>query len=334
MKIKVGFCGSGAWGITLANLLAQNGHDVLLWSIEEDVLESLKQGKGHPKFPDFVVDSSIRYTKNLKDVLDQDVIIECVTAKGFRPVLKEIKKLGGIHQPLIITSKGIEQDTGELLVEVAYEILGAENLIGYMSGPTLAKEVMLEHPTSAVAASPNHDVIDLIKTLFGCSYFRVYESSDIMGVAVGGAMKNVIAIASGMAEGMGFGHNTKALLITRGLVEMCRIAKVKGGDQNTCFGLSGIGDLIVTGVSNLSRNFQFGYLLGQGYGSEEAKEKIGMVVEGEYTVLSAWKLGEKFGLDLPITYGMYEVIYKGVDPITAFQAILEKSELEAPELLL
>lgn len=336
MRIKVGFCGSGAWGITLANLLAENGHDVLLWSIEEDVLQSLEQGKGHPRFPDFPVDRSIRYTRNLKDVLEQEVVVECVTAKGFRPVLKEIKKLGGIRQPFIITSKGIEQETGMLLVEVAYEILDNKDLIGYMSGPTLAKEVMLKHPTSAVASSPNHMVIEMTKRLFGCSIFRVYESTDIFGVAVGGAMKNVIAIASGMAEGMGFGHNTKALLITRGLVEMCRIAKVKGGNQNTCFGLSGIGDLIVTGVSNLSRNFQFGYLLGQGHSVQDAKEKIGMVVEGEYTVLSAWKLGQKYGLDLPITYGMYEIIYRGADPMVAFHTILDtetKGELETLESL-
>jgi glycerol-3-phosphate dehydrogenase (NAD(P)+) len=326
--MRVGFCGSGAWGITLADLIARNGHEVLLWSIEEDVLVSLEKGKGHPKFPDLFIDASIRYTRHLKDLLDTDVIVECVTAKGFRPVLKEFAALGGITKPFIITSKGIEQETGKLLVEVAYELLKKEELIGYMSGPTLAREVMLQHITAAVAASPNKHVIEIIKKLFQAPYFQVYTNKDIYGVALGGAMKNVIAIASGLAEGMGYGHNTKALIITRGLSEIRQMAKVKGANENTCFGLSGIGDLIVTGVSNLSRNFSFGMLLGKGISPEEAKKQIGMIVEGEYTVLSAWNLGQKYKLDLPITNAMYQIIYKGKEPKKALKDLLENDSKE------
>ena len=330
--MKVGFCGSGAWGITLANLMGENGHDVLLWSIEEKVLDSLEKKEGHPRFPDFVISDKITITRDLKEILECDVVVECVTAKGFRPVCQKLSEIGGIqNKPFIITSKGIEQQSGLLLVEVAYEIFGQSNHIAYLSGPTLAKEVMLKHPTSAVIASKEEEIIHIAKELFGCSYFRVYENSDVMGVALGGAMKNVIAIASGLAEGLGYGHNTKALLITRGLQEMCRLAKVKHAKETTCFGLSGIGDLIVTGVSNLSRNFSFGMLLGQGMSSEEAKKKIGMVVEGEYTVLSAYKLGQKYNLDLPITDAMHEILYEGHDPKNALKRILErdtKSEIE------
>ncbi len=328
---KVGFCGSGAWGNTLADLISRNGHEVLVWSIEHDVLDSLEKTNRHPKFPDFEVDSKISYTKNLADFEDVDVIVECVTAKGFRPVCKQIKVLGLSDIPFILTSKGIEQETGKLLVEVAEEIFGETNHLGVMSGPTLANEVMLKHPTSAVGASMDPEITDLIKSLFGSSYFHVYTSSDIRGVALGGAIKNVIAIASGMADGLGYGHNTKALLITRGLVEMKRIAKVKKADEETCNGLSGIGDLLVTGMSNLSRNFSFGHMLGQGFSSQAAKDKIGMVVEGEYTVASVYKLGKKHGLDLPIANGIYEVIYEGKDPRAALQDILEndvKCELE------
>jgi glycerol-3-phosphate dehydrogenase (NAD(P)+) len=325
--MKVGFCGSGAWGITLADLIARNGHEVLLWSIEEDVLRSLEKGKGHPRFPDIFIDASIQYTRKLKDLLDADVIVECVTAKGFRPVLTEIAALGGITKPFIITSKGIEQETGKLLVEVAHELLKKENLLGYMSGPTLAKEVMQQHITAAVAASPNQEVVHVIQNLFQAPHFQVYASRDIYGVALGGAMKNVIAIASGLAEGMGYGYNTKAFIITRGLSEIRQMTKVKGGNESTCFGLSGIGDLIATGVSNLSRNFSFGVLLGKGVSSMEAKKQIG-TVEGEYTVLSAWNLAQKYDLDLPITSAMYSIIYQGKDPKKALTDLLANDSKE------
>ena len=329
--VKVGFIGSGAWGITLADLISRNGHDVLVWSIEHDVLDTLEKTNRHPRFPDFEADPNLHYTKDMSDFADVDVIVECVTAKGFRPVCKQIKVHGLADKPFILTSKGIEQETGMLLVEIAESIFGSAAHLGYMSGPTLANEVMLKHPTSAVGASMQEDISDMIKKLFGSSFFHVYTSKDIRGVALGGAIKNVIAIASGLADGLGYGHNTKALLITRGLFEMKRIAKLKGADEETCDGLSGIGDLIVTGMSNLSRNFSFGSMLGKGLGAKEAKEKIGMVVEGEYTVASVYKLGKKHGLNLPIAFGMYEVIYEGKDPKIALQDILEndvKSEVQ------
>jgi len=325
--MKVGFCGSGAWGITLANLIAQNGHQVLLWGIEEDVIKNLSKGLGHPKFPEFSIESSISYTHNLVDLLGCDVIVECVTAKGLRPVCNELKKLGGLTQPFILTSKGIEQDTGLLLVEVAEEILGKGELIGYMGGPTLAKEVMLEHPTSAVGASPNAQVTQIIKNLFCSPVFRIYESSDIKGVALGGAVKNVIALATGLSEGLGYGFNTKAFLITKGLEEMCKLAKAKGGLESTCFGLAGLGDLIVTGVSDLSRNFSFGKLLGEGHSNDQAMEKIGMVVEGSYTVLSAYNLGKKYNLELPITKAMYQVVYEGRNAKEAIFELLERENI-------
>lgn len=323
-KHKVGFLGCGAWGITLADLISRNGHDVLLWAIEDDVLSSLQEKAGHPRFPDFAVCNRIHVTWELEDLLQQcEVIVECVTAKGFRPVMEQLAKLGGKKMPIIITSKGIEQESGKLLVEVAEEY-GFEQL-GYLSGPTLAKEVMLKHPTSAVAASFDPKMQTLIGEVFGARHFKIFTSDDMMGVALGGAMKNVIAIASGLAEGLGYGYNTKALLIVRGLREMCRLAIFKGAKERTCYGLSGIGDLIVTGISNLSRNFQFGYLLGEGYTVEKAVEKVNMVVEGQYTVLSAYHLGKKNHLDLPITYAMYEIIYKGKHPQTTFHELLDES---------
>ncbi len=319
---KVGFCGSGAWGITLADLISRNGHDVVIWSIEHDVIEALERDGRHPKFPQLDVDPSLRFTKDIIDFQDVDVIVECVTAKGFRPVCKLIKSSGLGDKPFILTSKGIEQGSGKLLVEVAEEVFGQIDHLGYMSGPTLANEVMLKHPTAAVGASVNEEIAILIQELFECDYFHILISHDIRGVSLGGAFKNVIAIASGIVDGLGYGHNTKALIITRGLVEMKRIAKVKGAEEETCDGLSGIGDLIVTGMSNLSRNFSFGNLLGKGLSAKEAKDQIKMVVEGEYTVASVYKLGKEYGLELPIAYAVYEVIYEGKDPRQVLEQIL------------
>lgn len=318
--MKVGFLGSGAWGITLADLIARNGHELILWSIEEDVLQHLEKFSHHPKFKDFPVCETISYTRDLKDILDCDVIVECVTAKGFRPVCEALKNLS---IPFIITSKGIEQESGKLLVEVAYEIFGRPDLIGCMSGPTLAKEVMFKHPTGAIGASTNGEVVEIIQELFTSPCFYITPSLDVFGVAVGGSVKNVIAIASGLAEGLECGYNTKALIITQGLKEMCEIAKVKGGLQETCYGLSGIGDLIVTGVSHLSRNFTFGTLLAKGGTVNHAKEAIGMVVEGEYTVLSAYNIAKEHDLNLPIIYAMYRIIYENQNPKGAFHEMLK-----------
>ena len=317
--MKVGFLGSGAWGITLADLISRNGHELVLWSIEDDVLNHLEEHSLHPKFLDFPVCNRITYTRDLNDIKACDVIVECVTAKGFRSVCQA---LGEIKVPFIITSKGIEQESGKLLVEVAYEIFGDKNLVGIMSGPTLAKEVMFKHPTGAVGASSSAEVADIVKDVFDSPRFQVSTSLDVFGVAVGGSVKNVIAIASGLAEGLEYGYNTKALIITQGLKEMSEITKVKGGFLETCYSLAGIGDLIVTGVSNLSRNFTFGMLLGQGAAAILAKEKIGMVVEGEYTVLSAYNIALEHNLDLPIVSAMYRVIYENQDPKKVFSEML------------
>lgn len=331
MHKRVGFMGSGAWGIVLADLIARNGHEVTVWSIEKDVLNALASSHRHPKFPDFEVSSAVEYTTDLADVYKQDVLVECVTAKGLRPVCEALLKMGPVEKPFIITSKGIEQGTGFLLSELVEEMFGREENIGYMSGPTLAKEVMARHPTCAVAAARNPELIDVIKDLFGCPYFRVYASSDVCGVALGGAMKNVIAIATGLADGLGYGHNTKAMLITRGIKELARIGKVKGCNELTLFGPAGLGDLIVTGCSNLSRNFQFGYDLAKGYTPERAKQEIGQVVEGAYTVSSAYKLGQKYSLDLPITNAMHRIIYDKEDPKVALHNILEREVKEEME---
>jgi glycerol-3-phosphate dehydrogenase (NAD(P)+) len=320
--MKIGFMGSGAWGMALVKVLDTNGHDVLIWSIEEDVLKSLETEKKHPKFEKATFSERLSVTRDLKDILECDVIIECVTAKGLRGVLNSLMKIKKVDKPVILTSKGLENHSRMILSEVAEEVLGKSAEIGYISGPTLADEVLSNHPTCAVAGSKSRDVQLLINEIFQNDDFRVSGSFDIHGVALGGAMKNVIAIAAGMATGLGYGFNTKAMLITKGLHELKEMADIKGCKRETMDTLSGIGDLIVTGVTPLSRNYRFGKLLGEGLSAAEAKKEIQMVVEGEYTIIAAHELMEKSGRYLPITKSVWMVLNQGLPPKEAILKIL------------
>jgi len=320
--MKVGFLGSGIWAMALVKLLTENRHDVLLWSIEEDVLTSLERTGRHPKFKTALFPSHLKITRNIEEILRQDVIVECVTAKGLREVLKKLCSIEKFSIPFILSSKGIETHTGEILSEIAEEILGKGAKIGYISGPTLADEVLLDHPTCAVAGSKHKDVQSLIVELFQGENFQITGSFDLHGVALGGAMKNVIAIAAGMATGLGYGFNTKAMILTKGLAELKKMARIKGCLEETMDTLSGIGDLIVTGVTPLSRNYRFGKFIGEGLSAAMAKEEIKMVVEGEYTVKAAYELMLSSNVHLPITENVYKVLNEGYLPRQAILNIL------------
>ncbi|MCF7853132.1 MAG: NAD(P)-dependent glycerol-3-phosphate dehydrogenase [Simkaniaceae bacterium] len=325
--MKIGYLGSGAWAFALANLLAHNGHDVVMWSIETDVIQGLRDLREHPKFPGIHVEQKLQFTTELKDAVQgMDIIIESVTAKGLRPVLEQILEIQPMSVPFVMTSKGIEQGTGHLLPEIALEVLGQEyrNKIGILSGPSLADEVLHKIPTSVVAASYDPEIRNTISEIFSSSYFRVYPNSDLLGVAFGGAMKNIVAIASGISDGLGFGQNSKAAMITRGLHEMRKLAPYKGAKPETLNGLSGLGDLCVTSLSDKSRNYRFGNLIASGIDVEKAKQKIGMVVEGSYTVVSAMELSKKAGIPLPITSAVYDIIYKHLDPHEAVKALFSR----------
>ena len=310
--MKVGFLGSGAWGMALIDLLLQNGHEVLLWTIEPEVVRSLNEDKIHPRFPKRKIDARLQATASLKEVLTLgcEALVECVTAKGLRPVCEQIKQNGGVSVPFVITSKGIEQDTLLFLPQVAQDVLGEQidQQLGYLSGPTLAHEVDEGEMTGAVGASANARVRDVLVTLFHSETFRVFPHHDVLGVGLGDDIKNVIAIASGILTGLGCGMNTKALLLTMGLQEMIAIADRMGISKKTCVSLAGVGDLLVTGLSPLSRNFRFGELVGKGLDAQQAKDKIRMVVEGEYTVQSVMQLGKKWDISLPVTELVYDII--------------------------
>jgi glycerol-3-phosphate dehydrogenase (NAD(P)+) len=228
---------------------------------------------------------------------------------------------------MIITSKGIEQNSGLLLPEVLVEVLGEEvrPYIGCLSGPSHAEEVVQRLPTSVVSSSYDPSFMHRIVEVFSSSFFRVYPNADIHGVSFGGAMKNIIAIACGISDGLGFGDNTKAALMTRGLHEIRKLSAVKGCNPETLNGLSGLGDLCVTCLSKLSRNYSFGRLIAEGLDPQSAKEKIGMVVEGAYTCVSALQLGRKSSIAIPITEAVHSIIYEHLNPQQAVRALLQRA---------
>lgn len=326
--MKIAYLGAGTWGISLASLLAENGHDVTIWTRSKEFADKLQKNRTHPKLDNFTFPKSLQFTHQLEQALDQtEVIVESITSAGIRPVFKAIIDKTNFSGPIVLTSKGIEQDTGLLLPEVISELLGEKNSlqVGCLSGPSHAEEVIANLPTSVVCSAYDPEVMMLIKKLFTSPTFRVYPNVDILGVSFGGAMKNIIAIACGISDGLGFGDNTKAALMTRGLHEMRKLCKTKKCNRETLNGLSGMGDLCVTCLSQLSRNYRFGHLLAKGLSSKEAKEEIGMAVEGAYTCVSAVQLGAKQNIAIPISEVIYQIIYEDMNPRHAVKALLQRA---------
>ena len=326
--MKIGYLGAGTWGFCLASLLASKGHDVVLWTTKKEFAELLTKTREHPKLPGFHAPEKVIFTSDIKEALKGiDFLVESVTSNGIRPVFQKIKELGGIECPIVLTSKGIEQDTCLLLPEVILDVLGSKTRrqIGCISGPSHAEEVIQKLPTSVVCAAYDADLMLQIHDLFSTPFFRIYPNNDINGVAFGGAMKNIIAIAVGISDGLGFGDNTKAALMTRGLHEIRKLSMTKVAKSETLNGLSGLGDLCVTCLSKLSRNYRFGHLLAEGLNPEAARNKVGMVVEGSYTVVSALQLAKKAGIEVPITQGVYSIIYEKLNPREAVKALLQRA---------
>jgi glycerol-3-phosphate dehydrogenase (NAD(P)+) len=323
--MRVGYLGAGTWGFALACVLANNGHDVTVWTRDPAFAAELQKKRVHPKLPGLEAPSSIRFTSDLqKAVQTAEVIVESVTSSGIRPVFKQA---GKIEVPIILTSKGIEQGTGLLLPEVVSSVLGVEEspLVGCLSGPSHAEDIIMNLPTSVVCSAYDPDVMKMIQEIFTTPTFRIYPNGDLLGVCFGGAMKNIIAIACGIADGLGCGDNTKAALMTRGLHEIRKLCVVKNCQRETLNGLSGMGDLCVTCMSRHSRNYRFGRLVAEGFSPEGARQKIGMAVEGIYTCVSARELGHKHQIPAPITEATYQIIYGGLDPREAVKTLLQRA---------
>lgn len=326
--MRIGYLGAGAWGFCLANMLAENGHEVKLWTGSLSLAEVLKRGKKHPKLESHAAEENLVLTTELSEAItDVDMVVESVTSKGLRPVLEQIVASGISIPSLVITSKGIEQNSGLLLSEVVVDVMGEafKEKIGCISGPSLADEVTRKLPTSVACSAYGPELMHQIQDAFTTPYFRVYPNHDMIGLCFGGAMKNIIAIACAISDGLGFGENTKAALMTRGLHEIRKLSVVKGCNPDTLTGLAGFGDLAATCLSTSSRNYKFGKFLAEGLTPDEAREKVGMVVEGAYTCVSALQLSQNANIQLPITEAVYAIIYEGMNPKEAVEALLMRA---------
>ncbi|PIU83715.1 MAG: glycerol-3-phosphate dehydrogenase [Elusimicrobia bacterium CG06_land_8_20_14_3_00_38_11] len=325
--MKIAVIGAGAWGTTLAQHLIKNGHQITLWEFDKSRLEYLKTRR-HPLFFHHVnLDKNILLTNALAQaVTKKDIIVLAVPSQTMRDTSKKIKRYIDKNQIFVIVSKGIEIKTGKLLSEVIREELNliAPKNITALSGPSFAKEVVRGLPTTMVSAGDKKNS-EIIQKIFSAPNLRIYTNSDIIGVEVGGAVKNVIAIAAGIAYGMGLGDNTAAAIITRGLVEVARLGIKLGAKKETFAGLTGMGDLVMTAFSKNSRNRNFGELIGSGVMVKNASRKIGMVVEGIPTTEAVIKLSKKLKIEMPITNEVHKIIFENKNPKSAILSLMMRN---------
>lgn len=310
MKILV--VGSGGWGTALSILLQKNGHEVTLWSYCREESEQLAQTLQNPFLPGVKLPKELRFTSDAAQAREQEMIVFATpsfavrsTARTFAPYLPE-------NAVLVSVTKGIEEDTGCRMSELVAQETG--KTVVALSGPSHAEEVSRGIPTGVVAACADQQLAERVQTAFMCERLRVYTCPDVVGVELGAAHKNVIALCAGVCDGMGYGDNTKALLMTRGLAEVARLGMALGAKRETFAGLAGVGDLIVTCTSMHSRNRRAGILIGQGHGVQEAMKEVGAVVEGYYAAKAVHTLAKKHGVEMPITEASYRVLYENSDP--------------------
>lgn len=320
--------GAGAWGTALSRASAERGEATRLWSWQAEHAEAMQRDRENVAFlPGFALPPGVDVSADLERTLGSaDAVIVVVPTAGFRNTLLCARSFIAKDATLIIASKGIEPGSLMLLSEVVADVLGAsaaERTV-VLSGPSFAKEVALGLPTSLVAASHSSRLAILVQQRLSTDRLRVYAGDDPIGVQVGGALKNVIAIAAGACDGLGFGHNTRAALITRGLAEVARLALAKGGHALTLAGLAGLGDLVLTCTGELSRNRTLGYLLGRGKSLDEALASLGHVAEGVVTADSAYHLAERLGVELPISSEVYRVLFEQKPVSEAVRAVLSR----------
>lgn len=323
---SIGILGAGTFGIALARLLALKNFDVMVYSHSENKVLELEKTHRHERFSDILLPNNIKYTSDLgKCVKDKDMVVFALPSTTIREVASLAKEYIHNGQIIVNVSKGIEKDTLLTLSEVIKEEFNNDKLAYVvLSGPTHAEEVIKDMPTAIVSASGDENAAKIVQDTFASNYFRVYTNSDIKGIEICGALKNIMAIASGICDGLGYGDNGKAALITRGLQEIKRLGSRMGCKDETFFGLAGVGDLIVTCTSKHSRNNRCGYLLGKGLSVEKAKKEIGMVVEGLNALPAALELKDKYNVEMPITDMLAKVVYEGLDPSVAVNKLFQR----------
>lgn len=335
MNEKIGVLGGGSWGTALAILLAKKGLSVDMWLRNREQVEDIIHHEENRKYlPNIKIPEELNIMSDMeRTIYKKDIILLAVPTHGVRETLADYKELFKEEQIIVNVAKGIENNTLMRISEIVGEIL-PKNRYVVLSGPSHAEEVAVDIPTTVVSASTDKEAAKYIQDIFMTPKFRVYTNPDIIGVELGGSLKNIIALGAGISDGLGYGDNTKAALMTRGIFEMARLGEKLGANPTTFSGLSGIGDLIVTCTSMHSRNRRAGILIGEGLDLDEAVEKIGMVVEGVRTTNSAYKLAERHDVDMPITREIYNVLYRGTDVKDSVPNLMERDKKHEIENIL
>lgn len=327
--MKTAVVGSGAWGTALAISLCKNGHDVSLWVRSTQKAEEMSASRINPRLAGVKLPEKLKITADISCVRDTDMVVMASPSFALREVSRAVAPYLDEKTVIVSVTKGIEQESLLRMSQVVEQETG--HSVVALTGPSHAEEVALGIPTGCVAASPDQTKAEMVQDAFMSDYFRIYTSPDIVGAELGGALKNVIALCTGVTDGLGLGDNTKAMLMTRGLTEMARLGVSLGANRDTFAGLAGVGDLIVTCTSVHSRNRKSGVFIGQGKSPADAMDAVGAVVEGYYATKSAWTLSQQQGVDMPIVDAAYAVLYEGTTAEEAVQKLLsrqKKAELE------
>ncbi|TGL54471.1 NAD(P)-dependent glycerol-3-phosphate dehydrogenase [Leptospira kemamanensis] len=326
--MKIGIIGAGSFGTALGSILADKGYDVTLWTRSEEQARSINQNHMNSKhMPDLVLPDLLKANTDLIQVVkDKDMIVSAPPSHALSGILKEIKDHIPLKVPIVSASKGIENESLRLVSEIFESELPGQyhSQLSYLSGPSFAKEMVKRVPTIVSIASKNEATAKRVQEIFSFTYFRTYWTPDVVGVEVGGALKNVIAIAAGVADGLGFGQNTRAALITRGLNEITRMGIKMGADPMTFLGPSGMGDLVLTCCGEASRNRTVGYRLGKGEKLKEILASMNEVAEGVKTTLSTKNLADKLGVEMAITQEVYRMLYEDKDPKEVVKALMSR----------
>ncbi len=327
--MKTAVVGSGAWGTALAIRLCQNGHDVTMWTYETELIPEMNATHRNPRLPGAVLPETLEISGDYSCVSGCKLVVIASPSFPLRGVCRGVAPYLDEDAVVVSVTKGLEQGTHLRMSQVVAQETGKNVVV--LTGPSHAEEVSINVPTGLLSASTDQTLAEFVQDAFMADTLRVYTSPDPVGAELGAALKNVIALCAGITDGLGFGDNTKAMLMTRGLTEMARLGVALGAHKETFTGLAGVGDLIVTCTSMHSRNRRAGILIGQGKSAQEAMKEVGAVVEGYYAAKSAYELGKAQGIDMPITEAAYRVLYENADVRDAVQALLSRQRKAEPE---
>ncbi len=328
--MNIGVLGAGTWGMALARMLSNSDHRVTVWSALPHEIETYSKNRRHPNLPGMVIPDAIRFTCDIEEVCkEKDLILFAVPSLYVRNTAAKAAPHMQTGQIAVNVAKGIEADTLMTLTEIMEEEFEKTNIsvpVVALSGPTHAEEVALDLPTTIVAACEDQTVAETVQDIFMNTCMRVYTNNDVLGVELCGALKNIVALASGMSIGLGYGDNAKAAIITRGMAEITRLGIAMGCNAQTFAGLAGVGDLIVTATSMHSRNNRAGKLIGSGYSPKEATSEVGMVVEGINALPAAVKLAQKYQIEMPIVSGVHRIVFDGAKPADEVAKLMQREK--------